>query len=193
MLLLPTSANPLHKGHLRMAHYAEKQAGYECIFAISRQNVDKPPIPDDELIKKKRQFTDIGRECIIFESCTFIGIATSVRQTMHLHPCERLYFVVGIDTIFRINDPKYTFDSETELERIINRLSCMNVRFIICDRLGLTFPDLNGKIRPDLLALCENCDGYFDGGESSTAIRNQHKPHRHKRVRRWTRILGQNQ
>jgi nicotinic acid mononucleotide adenylyltransferase len=171
MLILSTSANPLHCGHLSMAQASEKMVGQECVFLLTKRNADKSELTDDEVNERVKQFEDIGRDYLVTDKATFVSIAQWLRKTRHLPYTEDIYFVVGMDTITRVNDPKYCFNSVEERDLLLRRLSSLRVFFVICERNGLSFSDLPGKIEKGLLNLCRECKDYKDSGESSTKIR----------------------
>lgn len=154
-----------------MAHYAGKMVRAECVFLLSTYNADKGEITQEEIDKRVRQFDNLGRSYILTSKSTFVAMATYLRNKKRVHWLEPIYFVVGIDTILRVGDVKYVFNSQYELATVIERFHSLNVRFLICDRGGLTFGELPGRIPSRLLERCQPCEGYYDGGESSTAIR----------------------
>ncbi len=99
-LIFPGSFNPLHEGHIRMAHYASKITGMKVDFEISVRNIEKPILSHYSLSKRKSQFDlnkdeDFIRSLLITNTPTFLE---KVRQF------PNSTFIVGSDTMNRISE-----------------------------------------------------------------------------------------
>lgn len=127
--ILPCSANPLHAGHLSMAHYVES-LGSKVIFELSTTNVDKAPISHEERQKRIGQFEQLGREYIEPNAPTFFQ-----KFSLTVVGDDPPYtFLIGSDTLSRIQDKKYYFESEKEMERILKLLVDSGNNFLVFAR-----------------------------------------------------------
>ena len=103
LIILCGSFNPLHKGHLALAHTAMKRLNQPIAFELSAINVDKPPLPPETVVQRIAQFA--GRYTILASNAP-----TFVEKT-RLYPGA--IFVVGYDTAVRILTPQY-YDNSSE-------------------------------------------------------------------------------
>ncbi|HKL22156.1 MAG TPA: hypothetical protein VJ904_10135 [Tichowtungia sp.] len=102
-LMLPGSFNPVHKGHLGMLTAAEEITGLHGVFELSAANVDKPDIPEDEIMRRASAIRDIPvaltraprfiQKAELFPNTTFvIGYDTAVRLIGCAQPGEWEHF-----------------------------------------------------------------------------------------------------
>jgi nicotinamide mononucleotide (NMN) deamidase PncC len=132
--------DPLHDGHRRMAEIAEETLGLPVAMEISILNVDKPALDYLELDRRLKQFTQ--RAVWLTRAATF-------------HDKSRLFpgatFVVGIDTLRRIADPRYYGNDGGAMMQSIERIIARGCRFLVFGRaaasslirlLDLDLPDV---------------------------------------------------
>ncbi|MYE82111.1 MAG: hypothetical protein F4X36_09785 [Gammaproteobacteria bacterium] len=161
--VFPGAFHPLHDGHRRMARVAAARLGVPITFEISIHNVDKPPLNFHDLRERAAQF-DAGALCLT-NTATFVEKARTFGGVT---------FVVGVDTMRRIADPKYylTGDVSAALDEIAGR----GCRFLVFGRSDddgfVTLDDLD--LPPGLRGLCEGVsEADYRVDLSSTEIRAQ--------------------
>ena len=157
--LLPGSFNPVHHGHRGMLARAGADAGGAYELAIL--NPDKPPLsPGDAAQRLSRFFA--GESVWLTRAPTF-------PEKARIFPGAT--FVVGVDTIVRIADPRY-YGGVEGLRKAISVLGAC--RFLVFGRLAESEFDTLGSIAlPDSLrALCEGVsEAEFRADVSSTELR----------------------
>ena len=162
-VLFPGSFNPMHEGHLAMAAVAQTLTGQAVTLEISAFNVDKPPI--DYIEFRRRSEQDRGPYAL-----TFTNAPTFVEKA-RIFP--GVTFVVGIDTITRIGEPRY-YGGPEERDAALDELAELECRFLVFGRSaeGL-FQTLGDVGIPDrLAALCDSVpEATFRSDVSSTALR----------------------
>jgi nicotinamide mononucleotide (NMN) deamidase PncC len=165
-IIFPGSFNPLHTAHKRMAAIAAERCALPVTFEISVKNVDKPSLDFIEIADRLAQFPD--NPVLLTRLPTF-------EEKAKMSPgCT---FVVGIDTVLRIADPKYyggdTARRDAAFESIARKSCC---RFLVFGRI------VQGQFRTlsevDLpLALRAMCDevpaSAFREDVSSTELRER--------------------
>jgi len=119
-LIYPGSFNPLHEGHVALVEAALSQAGGHqlVLFELAVANVDKPPLPRDEILRRLRQFhagtNPIFRNrklanfaVVLTAESLFVGKAALF---------EGCTFLVGADTFSRLIDRKYYLSQPIQKE-----------------------------------------------------------------------------
>lgn len=164
-LLFPGSFAPLHEGHREIAALAEKRTGKPVVFEIAARNVDKPPLDYIELTNRVEQFDDPTRVWLT-TTPTFVEKAKLFRLAT---------FVVGIDTITRIADPRYYGDDAEKCRAAIKSIADAGCRFLVYGRVNPAgvFQTLRACDLPiELLAICEEIpETEFRRDVSSTELR----------------------
>jgi len=164
-VVFPGAFNPLHDGHLRMAAIAVEMLRKPVTMELAILNVDKPPLDYFEIEGRLRQF-DAGQKVCLTRAATF-------EEKAALFPGAT--FLVGVDTLRRIVDPRYYRDAAAcaaALERIAGR----GCRFLVfarrmgADVIRMSHLDLSDTLR----SLCrEVSPDVFREDISSTELRRQ--------------------
>jgi nicotinic acid mononucleotide adenylyltransferase/nicotinamide mononucleotide (NMN) deamidase PncC len=131
-LILPGSFNPVHKGHLGMLKAAEDITGLRGVFELSAANVDKPDIPEKEILRRASAIRDIP-----------IALTRTPRFTQKAQLFPSTTFVMGHDTAFRLID--YAAGDEWPL------FQTLETKFLVAGRQQEDFQTLESLELP--------CDG----------------------------------
>jgi nicotinamide mononucleotide (NMN) deamidase PncC len=163
-VLFPGAFNPVHSAHRRMAQLATKRLRQPVTYELSITNVDKPPLDFIEIGDRLAQFA--GESVLLSRAPRFVDKA-------RLAPgCA---FVVGIDTIVRISDPKYYQGGAGERDAAVAAIAQAGCRFLVFGRrVGSGFYSLaNISVSPALLQMCDEVsESEFRDDISSTELRN---------------------
>lgn len=166
-LLFPGAFNPPHAGHLRMVEAAEKRLQCSAVWELSIENVDKPLldlISMDERFERLRAM-DNDRWIALTRAPTF-------REKSELFPGAT--FIVGIDTLVRIADPKYYGGEVSRRDAAIAEIAFRGCRFLAFGRaIDGKFTVLSDvTLPPALAALCDEVSAAeFRENVSSTELR----------------------
>ena len=100
--------NPLHAGHLNIAHYIENTFNEEVLFELCKCPFDKSKLSDEDCEKRAQQFTLIDRELWITSSPSYLSKVKEWQtgKTLIQKRQTNLIFCVGHDTIQRVDDAK---------------------------------------------------------------------------------------
>ena len=144
-LLLPGSFNPAHDGHHSMLAFAETITGLPGAFELTVKNADKPSL--DFITLNERVAALAGKPLVLTNVSTYV-------EKARLFPGAT--FVLGIDTITRIADPRFYAHREDLVAAAIAEMAALNTRFLVFGRkVGEAFLTLDEVVLPgDLLALC---------------------------------------
>jgi len=163
-LVFPGAFNPFHEGHRRMAALAQQRQQLPIEYEISILNVDKPPLDFLEIQQRRQQFDPSD---IVW----FTRAATFVEKARLFSPAT---FVVGVDTIVRIGDPRYYDQDPARCQAAIESLATSGCRFLVFGRATDDgFRELTDvELPPQLAALCEGVTAReFRADISSTQLR----------------------
>jgi nicotinamide mononucleotide (NMN) deamidase PncC len=163
--LLPGAFNPIHQGHQDMAALAAERLGGPVHFELSTTNVDKPPLSYWHLQRRVEALRACG-PYVITRAPTF-------REKAALFP--ETCFVVGADTLARVDDDKY-YASQNDRMEAIAAIAAQGCRFLVFGRMiDGQFQTLQAlKVSDSLLALCEGIDEKaFRRDITSSALRAQ--------------------
>lgn len=120
-LLMPGAFNPLHEGHRRMLEIAEDLTGLAGAYELSVANVDKPFLDYREIEARLGQF---DRPVWLTQLATFLEKARHFRGAQ---------FVVGVDTLIRIADPRY-YGGDRVRDDALLELHEYGARFVVFGR-----------------------------------------------------------
>jgi nicotinamide mononucleotide (NMN) deamidase PncC len=155
--------NPLHAGHCGMAETAEELLGLPTAIEISILNVDKPALDYLEIERRLGQFP---------QQDVWLTRAATFDDKSRLFPGAT--FVVGVDTLRRIADPRYYGNDRSVMLQSIARIVARDCRFLVFGRaLGSSFVRLADLDLPEVLrrACREVPPEKFREDVSSTALR----------------------
>jgi hypothetical protein len=124
-LLFPGSFNPLHHGHEGLARAATGHSGRPVALELSVENVDKPPLPYEEVWHRLEALR--GRYPVVATRAPIFA------QKARLFP--GCWFAVGVDTAFRLIDPKYYRGGAAEMEEGLAQMLALGTRFLVAGRL----------------------------------------------------------
>ncbi len=165
--LMPGSFSPPHQGHRRMVEHAQQRLGKRVTLELALANVDKPPVDYIALEERLSAIAAVfpGQEAWLTRLPTF------VMKAKHVHA---RHFVVGVDTIRRIADPRYYDGDDAKRDADVSLLADMGVRFLVFGRLvDSHFQTLSDLPLPEeLMAICDEVtEAEFREDASSTAMR----------------------
>jgi hypothetical protein len=115
--------NPLHFGHEQLRDAAERQLAGPVYFELSLRNVDKRPLDDLTIARRRGQFTRFP--LALTSAPTFAEKADAL---------PGVTFVVGVDTALRIVHPRYYGDSEQALRQALAHIRDRGCRFLVAGR-----------------------------------------------------------
>ncbi len=120
-LILPGAFNPLHRGHREMLRIAEELTGLPGAYELSVANVDKPFLDYREIENRLAQF---DRPVWLTRLPTFLDKARRFPGAT---------FVVGLDTLIRITDPRY-YRNPVLRDLAMEELARNDVRYLVFGR-----------------------------------------------------------
>ncbi len=122
--LVPGSFNPGHEAHQALWEAARRRFGDPVAFELSITNVDKPPLPTGEVLRRAEQFR--GRAGLVLSAApTFV-------EKARLLPGAA--FAVGADTARRIVEPMY-YGGVDAMRTALHELRSLGARFVVAGRL----------------------------------------------------------
>ena len=123
--VLSGSFNPLHRGHTRLASAASAVLGAPVAYEISITNVDKPPLELEEIRRRVTQLA--GRAEVVATRATVF-----YEKARILPGCT---FVIGVDTMRRLIDPKYYGGSWGKMLSAIGEMRELGCTFLVAGRV----------------------------------------------------------
>ncbi len=175
--IFPGAFNPLHDGHRCIAQVAAKRLGCPVAYEISITNVDKRPLDFVEIESRVRGLHGEGANKSTFSETILLTDAPTFRAKASLFPgCT---FVVGVDTIARIADPKYYNGQPGSYAAAIDQIAGHDCRFLVFGReIAGRFRTLSEmELPPALSKLCDEVTAdEFREDMSSTELRRVARP-----------------
>ena len=168
-VLFPGAFNPLHDGHRAMADFASRRFDSAPAFEICINNVDKPAL----------NYLDLQHRLAQFDADTPIWLTRTAKFIDKARLFPGAVFLVGVDTLLRITDPRYYESSTVQRDKCLNELVELGNRLLVFGRnVDHTFTRLEDLSLPRPLELL--CDGVpeeiFRHDVSSTALRHSGLP-----------------
>jgi hypothetical protein len=150
-----------------MAEIAAKLTESEVVYELSITNVDKPPLDFVEIADRLAgiEKNDPGSRVLLTTASTFI------KKAALLAGCT---FVVGVDTLQRIADPRYYGNDQIKRDSAIHQIATADCHFLVFGRqVEGKFCSLGDLQLPnDLLRLCTEVPASeFREDVSSTELR----------------------
>jgi len=121
--ILSGALNPLHEGHRQLARVAAGILGAPVVFELSLENVDKPPLSEEEALRRARQFAGWGTLAL--------SRAPTFREKVRLFPGST--FVIGSDTAERVVAPRY-YAGEADMLAALAEIRDRGCRFLVAGR-----------------------------------------------------------
>jgi nicotinamide mononucleotide (NMN) deamidase PncC len=162
-ILFPGAFNPPHAGHKRMAELAAARYGAAVTYELSIVNVDKPPLDFIEIADRLEHLA--GSRVLLTGAATFMEKAALAPSCV---------FLVGVDTLERIADPKYYGGEVQRRDAAIAAIARQGCRFLVFGRaVDGRFQTLSDVAVPaSLRALCDEVsEAEFRADLSSTELR----------------------
>ncbi|MFT5444857.1 MAG: hypothetical protein ACI9DC_000017 [Gammaproteobacteria bacterium] len=162
-LILSGSFNPVHHGHRKMLSVAEHITDRAGAFELSIFNVDKPPL----------DYHEIGTRLAQFDTPVWLTrLPTFAEKAQHF---QGAVFVVGVDTVVRIDAPRYYWNT-AHRDSSIEELASLGCSFLVFGRAAddgfVQLRDL--ELSPNLLRICQEVPSdQFREDVSSTELRSR--------------------
>ena len=122
--LVPGSFNPWHEAHRALWEAGRRRFGDPVAYELSITNVDKPPLPTGEALRRAAQFR--GRAGLVLTA------APTFLEKARLMPGAA--FVIGADTARRVVAPVY-YGGVEAMHRALRELRCLGSKFVVAGRL----------------------------------------------------------
>lgn len=162
------SFHPLHQHHLDIANHVEETYKTNVLFEICKKPFDKDELSEGEINNRLNQFRTICRDCLVTDNTSYMQRARyKYDLTNGGGTFQKRVFIVGFDTILRVDDPKYYFNSDSEKKRCINYMKRTS-RFLVFNRGDSD----RSKLSKEILEICDFED-FKTNSISSTELRNK--------------------
>ncbi|MEW5961570.1 MAG: hypothetical protein AB1801_27955 [Chloroflexota bacterium] len=125
LALLSGAFNPLHAGHRELAHVAAKILQQDVFFELPVVNADKGTIEPAEARRRLAQFAGLA-PVILTRSPLFSQKAQFFPHSV---------FVLGIDTVQRLIEPRFYNDNPAEMLASFEAVRAAGCRFLVGGRL----------------------------------------------------------
>lgn len=161
--IFPGAFNPPHAGHEKIKKIAEEVTGRDTYFELSIHNVDKPSLDYLDISKRLASLESSG-QVLLTNAPTFV-------EKARLFPGA--VFAVGVDTLERIDEPRYYNNADTR-DAAIEEMAHLGASFLVFGRLmDGQFVTLEGlDLSQPLKDLCKPLpEKRFREDISSSAIR----------------------
>lgn len=148
-----------------MMQLATTKTGRVGFYELSITNADKAELTVEEV--ESRVSADFSPGLLLTRLPMFEQKAAAFSGAV---------FVVGADTIQRINNLKYYSNNQSEFKRSIERMASYGIRFLVFGRddAGRFLDQKALRLRSDLQTLCDFVPrAEFEMKISSTALRNR--------------------
>ena len=147
-IIFPGSFRPFHYGHAKIAAKIHELTGKTVDLEINVRNVDKAAINYTDLQDRFMLCLAQTEKELWMGDIYLTSLTTFAAKSAYFENCE---FIVGWDTLVRINDPKYV-----DFEWALKQLHENNARLHVFHRIinGISTVEDKTQIHPRLLELC---------------------------------------
>ena len=180
--LFPGSFNPMHDGHQEMARIATKRLDRQVWFEISVGNVEKSSLTFAGAVERLKQFKKSAAGLLSASPASHgvvLTTAATFSQKLDLFP--ESVFVVGADTIVRINELRFYRDADHR-RQVFQQFAShyppgQTKRFLVFGRWRDQVFELNQiELEPSLREQCEFVSQVvFENRISSTDLRRRER------------------
>jgi nicotinic acid mononucleotide adenylyltransferase len=184
LIIYPGTFNPLHGGHIAIALWAQNYytppAANDKVdryllpvyFDVARGAYDKDPYVDELQFERSCQaIQDLGRSVWCSGKRSFLKKEWYYRRQVDTWWTKYyIYFLVGIDTAERIDNPKYYCDNVEERDLSLNSLHD-RTKFVVFGRGSKEYDKDN--FSPAFQAHAIKAEGFVPVDISSSEIRSR--------------------
>ena len=162
-----------------MARIATEKTSLPLDFELSIQNADKPAVAADRLLDRLagtlsgQSSRKTNGEKFAPHGLVLTCLPTFAEKAVVF---PESFFVIGVDTLVRIADPRFYENSEAQRDEAIRQIADAGCRFLVFGRVSenrfLEFRDLN--LPGDLISICNAVSGVeFRDDISSSQLRDR--------------------
>ena len=170
-LVVSGSFNPLHEGHYQMATEAAKRISVRPMLELSLSNAEKGRLSGFEVLKRVEQIKKYKSVVGNFADICVTDAPTFVEKSRLFNGAT---FVIGIDTWYRIIDPRFYEFDETKMEAALEEIKHNGCSFLVMGRFingqYHTLPSDGEKVRGLAVGVSEEA---FRNDLSSTELRKR--------------------
>ena len=158
------SFSPLHESHLAIAHHLEKMyPDCNIVFELCNRPYQKAELTTEEIEKRVRQFNTIYRQVVVTAASSFLEKSIALKTSIG----QKIEFAIGLDTLERVCDKKFYFNSNDEMLRCISKMKLRHMLFHVFPRFGYEF-----ECPEYIKDICVFHNSFEPSDVSSTKIRN---------------------
>lgn len=166
LIIFPGSFNPLHEGHVAIGNYIRDKYRISPYFEIALHNADKHGIQEYEAVRRSKAILKHGFPVLI--NASLLGGYFVLKSDIYGGECN---FIVGTDTIKRIDDVRFYGNDEVSRDNTIKYLAQGRTKFMVIPRYNETLSDLTLSAR--LRSICVDEKDFTPINISSSELREK--------------------